>query len=197
MSLSRSRLRRLALITLALDSAGLIEGRTKFQKMAYLANLVGWSALDFRYHNYGPYSETLAVELEGMKNNGWIREEEVPTGHDRMLYNYSFDTSARGIRQTFVGKLLELEPNAEKMVKRTRGLIRDLSKFSSEELEIMATLVFERQEDPSLDDSQLVERVHELKPQFTVEQIEPGLRIFKIMQDILHRGPTVGAVATR
>src|SRR5207245_5401502 len=114
-----------------------IEGRTKFQKMAYLANLVGWSALDFRYHNYGPYSETLAVELEGMRNNGWIREEEVPTALGK-LYNYSFDTSAKKIRQTFVGKLLEIEPTAEKMVKRTRGLMNDLSKFSSEELEIMA-----------------------------------------------------------
>jgi len=191
MSLSPSRLRRLALITLTLDSALEIEGRTKFQKMVYLANLIGWSALDFRYHNYGPYSETLALELENMRNNGWIREKEVSTGRDHTLFSYSFDKGKGGIRYTFVNKFLDLEPKAEKMVKRTRGLIRDLSKFSSEELEIMATLVFERQEDPSLDVAQLVERVHELKPQFTIERIDPGLRIFRIMQDVLPRGSVV------
>lgn len=187
MSLDRSRLRRLALITLALDSADHIEGRTKFQKMAYLANLIGWSAFDFKYHNYGPYSETLATELENMRNNGWIREEEIGTAQDHVLYNYSFDTAGRKIKHTFVNKLLDLDPSAEKMVKRTRGLIKDLSKFTSEDLEIMATLVFEKRDDPSLDDDHLIERVHELKPQFEVDQIRPGLRVFKIMSDILPR----------
>jgi uncharacterized protein len=188
MPLDKSRLRRLALITLILDSAREIEGRTKFQKMAYLANLVGWSALDFHYHNYGPYSETLAVELENMRNNGWLREQEVSTVRDRVLYDYSFGKGTGAIKYTFVNKLLDIDPSVKRTIERTRGLIRDLNKFSADELEIMATLVFESQEDPSLSHDQLVKKVHELKPRFSIQQVRDGLRIFKIMRDVLpHR----------
>ncbi len=162
--------------------------------MAYLANLVGWSALDFKYHNYGPYSETLTLELENMRNNGWVREQEVSTLSDRTLYDYSFERSAGGIKYTFVNKLLDIDAGAKKMVDRTRGLVKQLSKFSSNDLEIMATLVFESQKDSSLNDDQLAKKVHELKPKFSLPQIKKGLRIFKIMQDVLPRRPTVKAV---
>ncbi len=85
-----SRLRRLALISLVLQAAGRIIGRTKLQKIVYLANSIGWKAIDFKYHNYGPFSDSLAAELDNMKNYGWIEEREIPTSKDRVVHEYYF-----------------------------------------------------------------------------------------------------------
>ncbi len=185
MTYDNSRLRRLALIALALQTAGRVEGRTKMQKMMYLANLLGWKAIDFKYHNYGPYSDTLASELESMRNYGWIQERQVGTSKDRTLHEYSFFPKQRQIGLSLVGKIREAGPESQKLVSRTQGLFKQLSAFSSDELEIMSTLMFLRTENASMSDGELVNEVHELKPQFGKEQITEGLRVFKIMRDFL------------
>ncbi len=185
MTFEYSRFRRLALIALALQSAGHIEGRTKMQKIIYFANLLGWKAMDFKYHNYGPYSETLSEELENMRNNGWIEERPTETIRERVLYRYYSSPKTRRIGASLISKIEDMDPKAEKLVSKTRGLVKHLNDFSSDDLEMMSTLMFLKLEEPSLSDDQLINRTHDLKPQFSKEHISRSRRIFNIMRNFM------------
>jgi uncharacterized protein YwgA len=183
MTYDNSRLRRLALISLVLQSAGPILGRTKLQKILYLANSVGWKALDFKYHNYGPYSESLASELDNMRNYGWIEEHEISTSQERVLYEYHFSSRYRQTALSLQGKIEDTVPNGKQLISRTKGLVKQLNEFSSDELQIMSTLVFLRAQDPSMSEEQVVDMARKLKPQFAKEDISKGKRIFNIMRN--------------
>jgi len=155
------------------------------QKIMYFANLLGWNAMDFKYHNYGPYSETLAEELENMRNNGWVEERPTETNSERMFYRYYLTPKMRRIGLSLVGKIQDVDPKTEKLVSKTRGLVKHLNNFSSDDLEMMSTLMFLRMERPSISDERLVNETHALKPQFEREQISRNLRIFNIMRNFL------------
>src|SRR2546428_6465503 len=105
MAFDETRFRRLALLSLLFEAAGSVVGRTKLQKIAYLANLCGWKALDFTYHNYGPYSQALFAEVENLQAIGWIKGEAVGTTRDGdVLLKYSFASEQRVRRDSFVTK---------------------------------------------------------------------------------------------
>jgi len=187
MTYDNSRLRRLALISLVLQSAGPIIGRTKLQKIVYLANSIGWKAIDFKYHNYGPFSDSLAAELDNMKNYGWIEEHEIPTSHDRVLYEYYFSSRYKRTGLSQLSKIEDTVPNGKQLISRTKGLVKQLNKFSSDDLQIMSTLVFLRAQDPSMSEERAVDMTRKLKPQFSKEHISKGRRIFSIMKDFLDK----------
>ncbi len=188
MTYDNYRIRRLALISLALQSAGRIDGRTKLQKMLYLANSIGWKAIDFRYHNYGPYSETLALELDTMRNYGWVEERQSSTSHDRLVHQYYFSGKHKQVGLSLVGKAEDMIPDGKKLISKTRGLIKLLNDFSSDDLQIMSTLVFLRNQNPSISEDQLVELTSKLKPQFSRDSISKGTRIFNMMKDFWSPG---------
>ncbi len=195
MTYDNSRLRRLALISLVLQSAGRIIGRTKLQKMVYLANSIGWKAFDFKYHNYGPFSDSLAAELDNMKNYGWIEEREIPTSQDRLLHEYYFSNKYKQTGLSQLSKVEDTTPNGKQLISRTKGLVKQLNKFSADDLQIMSTLVFLQAQDPSMSEEQAIEMTRELKPQFSKEAISKGRRIFAIMKDFLdfqRKQPTIG-----
>jgi len=170
----------LAMIALIAQVTSGIEGRTKLQKMVYLVNLSGWNCInDFKFHHYGPFSGTLAKELEGMKNNEWIRETARSTGNDRTLYMYRIPPRRRNIVNGIIARIHD-----QNLVRRTSGLVKQLDQFSSDELEIMSSLVYVRDSQPQLDDSSLVQIVQELKPRFTIDQIRRGLRVFNILRPL-------------
>ncbi len=183
MSYDYSRLKRLALVALVLQSTGGINGRTKLQKIVYFANMIGWNVFDFKYHNFGPYSDSLASEVDNMRNNDWVRERPLETNNERILFQYSFSTRRKQIAASLVGKVEEATPSGQKLISQTRGLVKQLNTFTSDDLEIMSTVMFLRRQDPSLTNEELVEQAHELKPQFDEQTIEGSLRIFGIMKN--------------
>lgn len=59
------------------DAGGELVGRTRLQKVTYLAQLAGFgSDFAFDYHHYGPYSEDLALGMEIAAALGPVREVE-------------------------------------------------------------------------------------------------------------------------
>lgn len=59
------------------DAGGTLVGRTRLQKVAYLAQLAGFGiGFDFEYRHYGPYSEDLATSIEIAAGLGLVSEEE-------------------------------------------------------------------------------------------------------------------------
>jgi hypothetical protein len=69
----------------------------------------------------------------------------------------------------------DLFENTERLVKK--------SKFSSDELEIMASLYYLKLESPSLRNSQLMQELKLRKPHFSNQQINKSLVIFDIMKE--------------
>jgi uncharacterized protein YwgA len=173
-------MRRLALIALTLQTAGKIDGRTKLQKMIYLANLIGWNAFDFKYHNFGPYSDALASEIDNMCKSGWVQEDHVGGS-----YAYSFANNRKELGYSLVNKAIDPESSEKSLVPRTQGLIKSLSSFTSAELEIMATLMYLKIKNSSMSEEQAVELAHKLKPQYTIEDFSKGRRIFNVIRDFL------------
>jgi uncharacterized protein YwgA len=59
------------------EAGGELVGRTRLQKVAFLAELAGFGeGFAFEYHHFGPYSEELASATEVAVALGLVREEE-------------------------------------------------------------------------------------------------------------------------
>ena len=66
-------------------AGGTVQGRTKLQKLVYLAQQKGWPFTEsFRYYLYGPYSEQLASEIEEIRCFGFVTESK-QQGHGSAL----------------------------------------------------------------------------------------------------------------
>jgi hypothetical protein len=59
------------------DAGGVLVGRTRLQKVAYLTQLAGFPGeFEFEYRHYGPFSEDLASAMEIASGLGLVQEEE-------------------------------------------------------------------------------------------------------------------------
>jgi hypothetical protein len=67
-------------------------------------------------------------------------------------------------------------------------LINKLNGYSSDQLEVMASLYYLRNDVPSLKREELIELFQNYKPHFDRSQIEGGFEIFDIMQPYLQSG---------
>ncbi len=179
LSFTTSSLGKSALILSALRPVDSLQGRTKVQKIVYLANLCGWNSIqDYRYYNYGPYSDTVATQLEDYRKNGWVEEMPFSTADGKLTYSYSLTKPGQRVAESLAAKM----DNAA-LIKRTLSLAWELQKYPSADLEIMATLVYLRTNERISEDEQLVSRVAELKPKFTSNQIRGNLKIFNILRN--------------
>lgn len=70
---------RLKAAEIVRDAGGMIVGRTRLQKVAYLLELAGLGdGFRFEYRHYGPYSEGLADAIYVADAFGMVTEEEKP-----------------------------------------------------------------------------------------------------------------------
>lgn len=177
MKIKRTDLGRFALLLLAISSQDMVYGRTKLQKMVYLANECGWNAIrDYVFYQYGPYSEWVTLQLDNLRDTGIVHEESHETENERTVYKYSITEKGSSLLQAILKEL-----NAEQLVKKTEELLEELSKYNSDELEIMASLVL-MAKDKDLDIDGVVRTVHRLKPRFTEEEIRKYVHVFDIME---------------
>jgi len=157
----------------------------------YLANLCGWNCIrDYRYYNYGPYSDVVATELENFKRNNWVEETSSQTNENKIVHSYSITAQGQKVADSLAAKV-----DDERLIKRTMNLVKELYKFSSDDLEMMATIVFLRRSEPNLSDDALVRRVRELKLRFGEEQIRSNMRIFNILRDFGYNPPRLPPIA--
>lgn len=169
-------LRSKALVELILDATDGVNGRKKLQKIVYLANSMGWNAFnDYRFHLYGPYSEDLLAEVQDLESAGFVEVEEVDY-LDNPFYRHRITDDGRVL-------LEELQNEMDgSLIQRTRELAAELDEYSSDQLELMASLYYLKRKSPELTNEQLVTKLGKLKPQFSEELIRNALVIFEIMQ---------------
>ena len=89
-----------------------IRGRTRFQKLAFLAEQrledEGISAYDFIPYDYGPFTDDLYIELEFLRDKGLVEESRTRTYGGDERYDYKL---TREGRQTFEQNIPE-EPSS-------------------------------------------------------------------------------------
>ena len=88
-----------ALILELISSAGKIVGRTKLQKLAFLAKKEGKLPLSFNFpvYYYGPYSEELQQIVDTMVAAGFVKEEVFqPNSRDEESVGYIYSLTEDG-----------------------------------------------------------------------------------------------------
>lgn len=119
-------------VTLVALSGGMLVGRTRLQKGAYLLHRCGANFdLSFVYHHYGPYSFDLANGCVNARANKRIRIEERPGRH--------------GIRYA-IFRLQEGAPSSDGLgslsADESRSLLEKMKKVEDIVLELAATIVY-------------------------------------------------------
>jgi uncharacterized protein len=168
-------LMRSTLLALAVSNG--IYGRKKLQKIVYLANCAGWNVIqDYRFHLYGPYSDYVLSEIENLSEERLIKEGEKTTQADNIVYFYKLTEEGHQLLQ-----MLKEEIRSPELINRTDELINELNKFTSDELEIMASLYYLHRQSPSSTHEELIYQLSDLKPHVSSQQTQDALRIFDIM----------------
>lgn len=138
-----------------------IVGRTKLQKISYFCRYLGWDVEDYRLHYYGPFSSKLASVLNEAKSANLITES------GGMPYEYEISNNG----QVFLAKFIDKVCNHEK-VSNTQTLIKELSGWSKDNLELAATIDFVYRNNPKLSKIKLLDKVAEIKENFSRHSIE-------------------------
>jgi uncharacterized protein YwgA len=139
-------------------------GRTTLMKFAYLLQVIRKVPLGYRFrlYNYGPYDQQVLADAREAEANDLLQSKLVtfPKGG----YGYEFLPSEESAKI-----------HSEAVSQCENDITWVLDQFGEESasrLELISTLVFACcGESGRLDKSQLVDRVHEIKPHFTKMQI--------------------------
>jgi uncharacterized protein len=164
-----------ALLLLALSENDGIHGRKKLQKIIYLANCAGWNVIkDYRFYYYGPYSDYVLSEIQDLSEEGLI-DIEMKSGN-KPYYSHKLSDKGR-LLLMMISKRIKKD-----LFENTKRLVSKLDKFSSDDLEIMASLYYIHCESPSLGNTQLIQELQLRKPHFSIQQINKSFIIFGIMK---------------
>lgn len=150
-----------------------IDGRKKLQKLIYLVNSLGWNVFnDFRFYLYGPYSDRLFYELRNLREAELINESE-----NNRSYSYTITEKGNSLLNILQGKI------NESLEFKSIALVKKLNTYSSEDLEIMASLYYLSTE-LGIHDNQLIDQLHNRKPYLEKEKIQKALEIFDIIRAV-------------
>lgn len=175
-------IRKTGLLCLALSYFGRVSGRTRLKKILYFANITGWNAIrDYVFYDYGPYSDWLKREIQTLTQNGIIEEKKEDSMlEDKVIYHYQLSETGKSFANYIISQVGEPE-----LLESTKKLFNILSNYSTDDLEIMSSLVFLKISDPDKDEETLVKLVKLCKPKFDVERIRKELEIFNVLKPFL------------
>ena len=146
-------------IGMVVQIAGSVDGRKRFQKSIHILKTIGFDFDEqYRWGNYGPYSLTLASEIQTMKEANYLREDRQP-GSEMYVY-----------RLTEEGKAF-LEHNSVKSEQESFDrAVLVLSKKEVEKLELLSTCLFIWRSEDTADS--MVKLVKYLKTKYSLEEIQ-------------------------
>ena len=141
-------------------------GRTALMKFAYLLQTVRGVPLGYRFrmYNYGPYDEQVLVDAREAAVAGLLKSQLVmfPSGYG---YEYSVGDSANCSSKEQSVLLDDCSVDID-------WVIDNFGNDSASRLELVSTLIFALcDKNKKLERTELIARVHEIKPHFTKEAI--------------------------
>lgn len=171
--------RKAAMMSLLLDHLGEVKGRTRVQKLLYLANISGWKCIDdYVFYQYGPYSEWVKRFLETLVQNKAVAEERSDFGKNRTIYSYQLT----GDGKSFAKYTLQKTAIDDTLLQRTKNLFDEFNEFSTDELELMSSIAYLKRENPEISDLALISLTKKMKPRFSKSKIKKGLQVFDLLK---------------
>lgn len=168
-----------AMLLLALNSRDIVYGRTRIQKMIYLANEIGLNVVpDYSFYQYGPYSKLITTELEELKEQGYVEETKEQTSNQQTIYRYKLTDKGK---EALKALEKEFTHHELKVLKELFNNISNNSKYSLDDLEIMTSLVEIKKDVNDMD--KVIDIVHKLKPRFTKEDIKSRQHVFELIEE--------------
>ncbi|HEX8361968.1 MAG TPA: hypothetical protein VF613_17755 [Longimicrobium sp.] len=160
------------IIELAERMQGRPFGRTALQKLTYLLQELHGvdTGYEFPLHTYGPYSSDLSADLHTL-----TAKQGVEVTNDTRQGGFQISPGAKSEWIRALGAD-SVRPHVEAIGE----IVDEFGGMTTKELELRATLVFAerdaRRRGTRLAEDALVEEVHEIKPNFSREQIGAALR---------------------
>lgn len=144
-----------------------VRGWVRLQKVAYFCQYLGWSLRDYRLHHYQPFSQTLADTVVDAESGGVISgDSEEPRAFHLTDYG-------REVTGLFVENVCERDK-----VDKTLRLVRRLSGWPREELELAATIDYVAN-GSYMTKSALVGKVGAIKPSHARGKVEQAHSMWK------------------
>jgi len=147
-----------AKVCLVIHVVGELIGRTKLQKIVYIAQRLGYPFLEsFSWREYGPFSPALAAEVEELKELGILEEE--PT---REWGYVSWKYRLTELGEQFLDVIPATVPEPEGLAR----LVRELhQKRSARALELIASILY--MEELGYGRETALRKVRRAKPKYT------------------------------
>lgn len=128
-----------SLIGKLLDVLGRIEGRKKLQKIVFLSKHFGFQFQEeFKFHFYGPFSESLATKVQEMVTMGLVQEDETTRSTGYKLYEYRLSEKGRRFLDTYP---------SENDFEARRAFFEKMNDRDSRFLELAATVAYLQERD--------------------------------------------------
>jgi uncharacterized protein YwgA len=144
---------------MVVQAAGEMDGRKRFQKSIHIMKALG---IDFgepyRWGNYGPYSQSLASEIETMVASRYLHEEQ-----DRYSQSYKYTLTKEGVE--FLAQNSPMGNNENIL-----NAITVLKSKNVEKLELLSTCLFVWRNDDT--NESMVKLVKYLKPKYDESDIQ-------------------------
>ena len=144
----------LALVAASHDG---IFGRTRAQKLAYLAGLMGasdFSRLKFEYHYYGPFSRQISDCLQSLVGGGLVEESSECVNEDQTRYIYSLTEDGKAW----------IDENKPEDFEKLERIVSKLVNASITALELAATARFFQRKGNVIDEEGAFEKAIKRNP---------------------------------
>ncbi len=138
-------------------------GKTAMQKLLYLLQEGFDVDLGYRFgfYTYGPYEAAVMRDIDFAAELGMLKVE------------YDPDTGYQIAPGESAGQLEPFRPQVlEQLGNRLDRLMEHFGGFNARELELRATLLYIKEDEPAVSDEELCARAHRLKPKYLMEEIQ-------------------------
>ncbi len=147
--------------------SGTALGRTALMKLIYFLQIIKGVPLGYHFslYTYGPFDSEVLADLTQVQERGGVVSKIVyyPRGYGYEIEPGEHADSLRKQAEDFLGQY-------DVLIEET---IKEFGTFSPATLELASTLVFaSREEKGALAKEQLIQRVKQIKPRFTTEEIQ-------------------------
>ena len=144
-------------------------GRTAVMKLCYFLQTLRYVPLGYRFtlYSYGPFDSSVLSDLSSAEALGGIESKPV-------LYSggYGYEISTTTKSRTVKGLAADF---IKKYGSDLNWVVQEFGSFGSSDLELLSTIVYVDREfaqaKPKLTPDELANRVHEVKPHFTVPYV--------------------------
>lgn len=142
-------------------------GKTKLHKLVYLIKEIGNVPVgfNFRFYNYGPYSDNLAETLDFVSSLDGVKMRYVSSSS---MYEIKPGDKSENLVEKAMPELTAYKTNID-------SILTSYGNKSAKELELITTLIYANRNYDKKSETELTTVTKELKPKFTIPEIQASI----------------------